>query len=192
MQVELARGVNCWPLLQLVSIGCHASCSTLHERMHKMCEPQVQSPQIGTSCTLAHSGKIPPFSPLAIASTPTKEHKPIPFQGTPSPGVPARSPGIGANKKMHTYGIMTYFIAASKPEIQLQQCWGKAKTHEHEYPVQFMAALANTMQRIAEVCSPLSSHSCMLSLGMLHVVSATVGAVAGVSKYWPQDTREHH
>jgi hypothetical protein len=50
---------------------------------------------------------------------------------------------------------MAYFVssAESKPDVKLRQrqICAKARAHEHEYPIQFMAALANTMQLIAEV-----------------------------------------
>jgi hypothetical protein len=80
---------------------------------------------------------------------------------TPNTAVPSVSPGIRTNEKLRPYGIMAYFVtgAASKPEVKRpqRQIYGKSKAHEHEYPIQFMTALANTMQRIAEACNPMRS-----------------------------------
>lgn len=154
MQVELARGVDCWPLLQLVSIGCHASCTTLYERIHEMCKPRDVQPKDDSSRILAHPGGMASFNALSNPSTPIKDWNPLFLQSSPAPGTPAQSPGFGASQKLRPYGFVTYFIAAtgSKPESKACPEAAKARIHEHEFPVQFMVALANTTQDIARVC----------------------------------------
>lgn len=155
-----------------------------------MCQPPVLSPQGGASCTLAHPGRVPSSNALSMVSTPTKERKPISFQNTPTPGGPGASPGMATHPKMRSMGLMAYFVAASKPESQPQQSYGTAKSLEHEYPIQFMAALANSLQRIAEACLALPFGRILSCVGLACSDIACVTG-AGMSEYWCQDTRQH-
>lgn len=143
-----------------------------------MCQPRARFPR-GVSCTLAHSGTLATFN-ASLTSTPTKERKPISFQNTPTPAGPGASPAMAAHPKLRSAGIMAYFTTSSKPELQPQQCLGKAKALEHEYPIQFITALANSMQRIAEVCP------CFLVVEPVPLVLLIVtdwSLLAGMSEY---------
>ena len=152
-----------------------------------MCQPRARFPR-GVSCTLAHSGTLATFN-ASLTSTPTKERKPISFQNTPTPAGPGASPAMAAHPKLRSAGIMAYFTTSSKPELQPQQCLGKAKALEHEYPIQFMTALANSMQRIVEVCP------CFLVVEPVPLVLLIVtdwSLLAGMSEYRSQDTSNRH
>jgi hypothetical protein len=168
LQVELVRGVGCWPLLQLVSIGCHAACSTLHSRLLSICEPAApaKQPHTPTQKRMHSFGALSMRTPVRqdslIKAQPAQTPRAKSCAGTMSPSKLTHPEGQATEQMrdpssgpptLRTYGIMSLFISAGKHAAHAEhsQCTSKAQTQTHEYPILFMAGLANTMERISEV-----------------------------------------
>lgn len=143
MQVSLACAAPSWPLLQLVSSGCHSAMSTLQARLQRLFVPVAHHKS-------GHSICPPMAAPLFAYNILAKP------QLCKDMSTPLRCPGPGRDSSKNSWIVQRYHtldnFAGSQKAVRGRTGSESVTTaFEHQYPVQFMIAVANTARTIHQV-----------------------------------------
>eukprot|EP00892_Ulva_mutabilis_P007455 jgi/Ulvmu1/5081/UM021_0098.1 len=147
-QVKLAAAVRSSPLLHLVSSGCHSAMATLQSRLHRLFSPlPLRAREQDRVTTSGHAGGLSNHSMMALPQLRKCKTSP---HNTDKSGSDAAF-GSRLFWRNHT-GDSTSRTCSHKTVGQAYGCDHDLAALHHQYPVQFMIAVANTTRTIQKEC----------------------------------------